>query len=196
MILQRIKGVFTLTRDVLREIEQDESATSQAALIVLAVAILAGIGAAGATAVGGAALESVSGLTGDLDLPIFVPAFNTVGAFVNAFVVTFVSWFLWSLVTYLIGVKVFHGEATVSEMLRVIGFAQAPRMLSVLGFIPCIGAVLSLIGWVWAVIASFIAIQEGLDLDGGKSLATILLSIIVVVIVNAFVISPILNLVF
>jgi len=127
MFWQRIKGVFALNRAVFRDIEQDESAISQAAIIVLLVAILAGIGAAGAVAMGTAALQSLSGLSGDLDLPTLTPAFGTVGAFINAFVNAFVSWIVWALVTYLIGVKMFNGESTVPEKMRLIGFAQAPR---------------------------------------------------------------------
>ena len=196
MFWQRIKGVFALNRAVFRDIEQDESAISQAAIIVLLVAILAGIGAAGAVAMGTAALQSLSGLSGDLDLPTLTPAFGTVGAFINAFVNAFVSWIVWALVTYLIGVKMFNGESTVPEMMRLIGFAQAPRLMSVFGFIPCIGALISLAGWIWAIVTGVIAIQEGLDLDSGKSFATIILSVIAVVIVNLVIVGPILNLIF
>lgn len=196
MFWQRIKGVFSLNREVFREIEQDESALSQAAIIVLLVAILAGVGAAGAAAMGAAALQSLSGLASDFDLPALSPTFGTVGAFVNAFIVAFVSWVVWALVTYLIGVKVFNGESTVSEMMRLIGFAQAPRLMSVLGFIPCVGFLFSFAGWIWAIVTSIIAIQEGLDLDSGKSFATILLSIIAVIIVNMVIVGPILNLIF
>jgi len=196
MFWQRIKGVFALNRAVFRDIEQDESAISQAAIIVLLVAILAGIGAAGTVAMGTAALQSLSGLSGDLDLPTLTPAFGTVGAFINAFVNAFVSWIVWALVTYLIGVKMFNGESTVPEMMRLIGFAQAPRLMSVFGFIPCIGALISLAGWIWAIVTGVIAIQEGLDLDSGKSFATIILSVIAVVIVNLVIVGPILNLIF
>ena len=64
------------------------------------------------------------------------------------------------------------------EMLRVIGFAQAPRLLSGLSFIPCLGAILSLVGLVWALAASFVGIREGLDLDTGKTLITIIIAFI------------------
>lgn len=196
MFWQRIKGVFSLNREVFREIEQDESALSQAAIIVLLVAILAGAGAAGAAAMGAAALQSLSEFASDFDLPALSPAFGTVGAFFNAFIGAFVSWIVWALVTYLIGVKVFNGESTVSEMLRLIGFAQAPRLMSVFSFIPCVGFLFSFAGWIWAIVTSIIAIQEGLDLDSGKSFATILLSIIAVIIVNMVIVGPILNLIF
>jgi len=68
--------------------------------------------------------------------------------------------------------------------------------MSVFGFIPCIGALISLAGWIWAIVTGVIAIQEGLDLDSGKSFATIILSVIAVVIVNLVIVGPILNLIF
>ncbi len=196
MFWQRIKGVFSLDRAVFRDIEQDESSISQAAIIVLLVAILAGIGAAGASAMGAAALQSLNNFAGDLNLPALTPAFGLVGAFVNAFVGAFISWVVWALVTYLIGVKVFNGESTVSEMMRLIGFAQAPRLMSVFSFIPCIGFLFSFAGWVWAMVTSIIAIQEGVDLDSGKSFATILLSIVAVIFVNLLIVGPLMSLIF
>ncbi|MCB8982961.1 MAG: YIP1 family protein [Ardenticatenaceae bacterium] len=196
MFWQRIKGVFSLDREVFRDIEQDESSLSQAAIIVLLVAILAGIGAAGAAAMGAAAVQSLSNFAGDLDLPSLTPSFGAAGAFINAFVGAFISWGVWALVTYFIGVKVFNGESTVSEMMRLIGFAQAPRLMSVFSFIPCIGFLFSFAGWIWAIVTSIIAIQEGVDLDAGKSFATILLSIVAVIIVNILIVGPILNLIF
>lgn len=70
------------------------------------------------------------------------------------------------------------------EMLRVIGFAQAPRLLSVFSFIPCLGAILSLAGAIWALVATFIGIRQGLDIDNGKTLLTIIISFIIVFFVN------------
>jgi len=48
-------------------------------------------------------------------------------------------WLLWSVVTYFIGTSLFGGKTTVEEMLRVLGYASAPRLLGFFGFIPCVG---------------------------------------------------------
>jgi hypothetical protein len=77
-----------------------------------------------------------------------------------------------------VGTNLFGGKATVDEMLRVIGFAYAPQMLSI---IPCIGG---LVGWIWSLIAGFIAIRQGLDLDNTKAFLTVLVGFIVYVIGN------------
>lgn len=66
-------------------------------------------------------------------------------------------------------------------MLRVIGFAQAPLAL---GIIPCIGTI---IGLVWAFVASFIAIRQGLDLDDANTCLTIIVGFIVYIIGQALI---------
>jgi hypothetical protein len=43
-MLERLMGVFMLNANTFEEIEHDQTATSQAAIIVAAVAILSGIG--------------------------------------------------------------------------------------------------------------------------------------------------------
>jgi hypothetical protein len=61
-------------------------------------------------------------------------------------------------------------------MLRVIGFASAPLML---GIIPYFGG---LIGALWAVTASFVAIRQGLDIDNIKAGATVIIGFVLYVI--------------
>ena len=77
--------------------------------------------------------------------------------------------------TYFVGTSLFGGEADLGEMLRVIGFAQAPQVLSIFSFIPCVGWLISLAGWVLSIYTGFLAVQEGLDLDTGKTIATVVI---------------------
>jgi len=125
---------------------------------------------------------SQSGIEG-LDASL-IPQMSPVGAFINAVVGSLLSWLVWAALTYFIGSKLFGASTDMGEMLRVIGFAQAPRLLSGLSFIPCLGGVLSLVGWVWALAASFVGIREGLDLDTGKTVITIVLAFIAAFLVS------------
>jgi len=84
-----------------------------------------------------------------------------------------VSWFIWSLLTYVIGTSVFKGQANLPEMMRTIGFAYAPMMLSIF---PCIGA---LAGGIWTLAAGFIAVRQGLDLDDTKTAITVAVGFLV-----------------
>lgn len=153
-MLNRILGVFKLDVPTFEAIEADTSATSQAAIIVAIVALLSGAG---------------SGIAASIqDSGFFVP-------FITSLIWTLVGWVLWSLVSWLVGTKLFGGKASVDEMLRVIGFAYAPQIL---GIIPCIGGI---VGAIWSLIAGFIAVRQGLDLDNTKALFTILIGFLVYV---------------
>ena len=150
-MLERIIGVFKLDVNTYEEIEHDENATSQAAIVVAIVAILSGIG---------------SGILASFNDGNFIISF------IGALIWAFVGWFLWSAATYFIGTTLFDGRATMGEMLRVIGFAQAPQIL---GIIPCIG----ILGWIWSLVTGFIAVRQGLDLDNTKSAITIAVGAII-----------------
>lgn len=182
---ERILGVFKLDVPTFEAIEADENGTTQAAIIVALVGLLSAIGAAVGAAMANNALVSLEQQLGsDFQLPIAIPTLTPVGAFVSALLGAFVAWLLWSVLTYFIGTRLFGGQATMGEMLRVLGYAQAPRLLSVFSFIPCVGALLSLAGWIWSLVAGFVAVRQGLDIDNGKTILTVLLSFIVVIVVN------------
>jgi len=147
-MFNRIIGVFKLDVNTFEEIEHDESATVQAAIVVAIVALLAGLG---------------SGMSASYANRSFL------SGFLGTLIWAFIGWILWSAVSYFVGTSFFGGKATLNEMLRVIGFAQAPQLL---GIIPCVGGV---IGAIWALIAGFIAIRQGLDLDNTKAFFTALI---------------------
>ncbi len=76
-----------------------------------------------------------------------------------------IGWIVWAITTSVVGTKVFKGTTNVGEMLRVLGFAQAPR---VIGVIPFLGPVAA----VWVLAASVVAIREGLDFSTGRAIGT------------------------
>jgi hypothetical protein len=154
-MFERIIGIFKLDVNTFEEIEKDTTATSQAAVIVAIVAVLVGLG---------------SGFTATMQEGNFFLSF------ISTLVWTFIGWLLWAVVSWFVGTKFFGGQATLDEMLRVIGFAYSPQLL---GIIPCIGGV---IGAIWSLIAGFIAVRQGLDLDNLKAALTILIGFAVYVI--------------
>jgi hypothetical protein len=186
-MFERIIGVLRLDVNTFEAIEADENATVQAAIIVGLVGLLAAIGAFFAARTANATMDALSQMS-EADLPLgdllAAADINPFGAFLSALIGAFVAWLVLSAVTYFVGTSLFGGKATMGEMMRVIGFAQAPRLLSVLAFIPCLGAILSFVGWVWMLIATFIGIRQGLDLDNIKTLVTVLVSIVVVWVIN------------
>lgn len=150
-MLERIIGVFKLDAQTFEEIEHDQTATGQAAMIVGVVAVLSALGGAiGATFTDGAVTDEL----------------------VTGFVGTFGGWIVWSALTLWIGTRLFDGVADMGEMMRVIGFAYAPQML---GIIPCLGWI---VGAIWSLVAVFIAVRQGLDLDNVKTFVTIIIGFI------------------
>jgi hypothetical protein len=197
-MFERIMGVLRLNASVFEEIEHDESATVQAAIIVAVVALLRGI--ADAVSVGNAAdtmnqiSEQFGDQLGDLSSNFAVPTGSAAGAFVSAIIGAFVFWLVWSAITYYVGTKLFGGKATLQEMLRVVGFAQAPGIVYVLGAIPGLNCLVCLflpLIFIWQMACAFIGLRQGLDLDNGKTLLTVLVSaipaLIIIGIVNSII---------
>jgi hypothetical protein len=158
MFLERVIGVFKLDVPTFEEIEHDPGATIQAAIVVAVVAFLGAIGSAIGAAIGDR---------------------SVVGSFFSSMIWDFIGWFLSSAVIYFVGTSLFNGKATIDEMLRVIGFAYAPR---VLGIIPCLGWI---VGLIWSLIAGFIAVRQGLDLDDTNACLTIIVGFILYMIGSA-----------
>ena len=160
MLVNRIIGVFKLDRQTFADIEHDQSALTEAAIVVAIVAFLSAIGTLFGAFVGDTGGGSV------------------LVSFIVTFILTFVNWVIWSAITYFVGTSLFGGEADLTEMMRVIGYAYAPQML---GIIPCFGAI---VGAIWSLIASYFAIKEGLDLDDGKTIATVLIGWLVTIVIG------------
>lgn len=155
MFMERIIGVLKLDVATFESIEHDRNATSQAAIVVTIVALLSALG---------------SGIGNQLTGAGFL------SGFISGLVMTFIGWIVWSVISYFVGTSLFGGQATIDEMLRVIGFAFAPQFLAI---IPCIGGI---VGAVWSLIAGFIAIRQGLDLDNTKALLTVLVGFFVYIV--------------
>lgn len=150
-MLERVIGVFKLDVATFEEIEHDRDATMQAAIVVLIVALVVGLGNGIGEAIGEGTF--ISGLLGGI-------------------ITTFFGWILWSAITYFVGTSFFEGQADLGEMLRVIGFAYVPQIL---GIIPCFGQV---VGAIWTLVAGFIAVRQGLDLDNTKTFLTLVVGFI------------------
>jgi len=166
-MINRIKGVLLLDSAVFDEVEHDEKATGQAALIVIVASILAAIGASSGTFFSSLAM-------GHNPWNVSFGSGSAVMIFLGVIFWSIIAWLVWAAVTYFIGSKIFHGEATYGEMLRVTGFAYAPLAFLILGAISCIGFAISLVISVWALAAVFVGVREGLDLDVGRTAVTVI----------------------
>lgn len=145
-MLARIIGVFKLSASTFEEIEHNTTLTLPAAIIVVLVSLVSGVG---------------NGMFNSFTDKSFFSGF--IGSLISGIL----GWIVWSLVTWFVGTRLFKGQADPGEMLRVIGFAYSPLLLSI---IPCVGGI---IGLIWAIAAGFVAVRQGLDLDNGKTFFTV-----------------------
>jgi hypothetical protein len=178
----RIIGVFKLDSKTFEEIEHNPSLTLPVALIVVFVSLLSGVGNWLNNVV---FVSLLNGVGNWLFKGLRIGGTTFASGFLSSLIGVVVGWLIWSFATWFVGTRLFKGQADLGEMLRVIGFAYTPLVLSI---IPCVGWV---IGVIWALVAGFIAIRQGLDLDNMKAFFTMVVSaalyIILMVISNTLI---------
>jgi len=146
-LVDRMIGAALLKIDTYEDVEHDGSATGQAAGVVAMVAVAGAIGAS-PLGIAGAGRAAVAALVG---------------------------WLVWAGIAYLVGDKMLGGTATWGELLRTLGFAQAPGILLVLGIIPLLGTPITVFVGIWMLVAAFIGMRQALDFGNGKTAATVVL---------------------
>lgn len=156
---ERMVGAATLSVPTYEEVEHDGTATGQAAGVVALVAVATAIGAVGSGSAG------------------------VIGGLVSAFV----GWFVWAAVTLFIGTRVFAGTADMGEMLRTLGFAQAPGVLKVLGIVPILGWIAWAVAGIWMLVCGVVAVRQALDFTTGKAIGTVLLGWLCYVVIGVLV---------
>jgi hypothetical protein len=157
----RLRGALMLDARTYREVEQDTNANGQAALTVVLAALAAGIGSL-------------------LGRDIIQNALGTA-------VSSILQWVVFSFVAYYVGASLFSNErtsVTPGQVLRTIGFAQAPKLLMVLGIIPVLGWIVGLIAFIWFLAAAVVALREAFEFDTGRAIGTGLVALIGILIVD------------
>jgi len=168
-MFDRMMRAARLEVPLYEEVEADLSATNQALMVVVIVAIAAGIGQALAASLSG------------------VPAGGLIGRLIYGVLSALIGWVVWSYVVYFVGTRFMGGTATYGELLRTLGFAQSPGVLLILSFIPVIGGLISLVVFIWEIVTGFIGTRQALDIDNTKTAITIVIGIVALIIVVAIV---------
>jgi hypothetical protein len=155
-LVARMTRAAQLDDTLYEEVEADESATGQAALVVLLVGMASGLGHG--------LYEMMHGHGAP---PLIV---GVIGGGLGQLI----GWVVWAVLTYWIGTSLFKGTATPGEMLRTLGFAQSPGVLIALSFIPFLGWVIHAVVGVWMLIAGVIAVRQAMDFTTEKAIFTVL----------------------
>jgi len=155
-------GAAKLSTETFEEVEADSSATRQALLVVLIVAVATGIGTLGSGGVSGLIIGIIIGLVG---------------------------WAVWAWITYFVGTRLLRTadtEANWGQMARTLGFAQSPGVFKVVGFVPVLGPIVFFVAAIWQLVAMIIAIRCALDYTSNwRALGVALIGFIPYVIVQA-----------
>ena len=152
-LIQRMIGAARLDVNTYEAVERDVNATTSALLVVVIAAV-------------------ASGLTGLGE--------NGLIGFIGGILAAIVSWIVYAAIVYLVGTTILktpETRATVGELLRTLGFAQAPQVLLVLGVIPILGWIVGLIVFIWVILTSIVAIRQALDFTStGRAVVTALIA--------------------
>ena len=164
-MLIRMLGAARLSVDTFEDVERDSSATIQALIVVIIVALASGIGEL---------------LSGEADI---------LRALVFGLIRGIISWAIWALIAMFVGTKILKTEQTEADwgqLARGTGFAQTPGILTVLVFVPAVGTTIGVIALFWQLAAMVVAVRQTLDYTSTlRAFFVILIAFIPVLIINA-----------
>ncbi len=151
-LVERMVGAAKLDPATYEEVEADQTATPQAMLVVVLANLAAGVGALRLVGFGGLLVATLISLVG---------------------------WYVWAFVTYFVGTRFLPGpktEADMGQLLRTLGFSASPGLIRVLGIIPAIAPLVSLLAAVWMLVAMVVAVRQALDYENtGRAVAVCLI---------------------
>jgi len=160
----RVIRAMRLESDLYEEVEADRTATGQAMAVVILASIAGGIGSGGLASLQGVFFGAIAALSG---------------------------WVIWAFVTYIVGTKILPTPQTRSnpgELLRTLGFANSPGLLSIFGLIPILGGLVKVVVPIWILVAWVIAVRQALDYTStGRAIAVCLLGWLLYVLIIVFV---------
>ena len=154
--VDRLMGALRLNPATYEDVENDPNATTQALLVVVLAAVATGIAASGSE-------DANQGLIGGV-------------------IAAVLGWIAFSIAAYFVGASLFATSGTsvtIGQVLRTIGFAQAPKLLLVVGFIPVFGPIVAIVAWFWYLAAAVIALRQAFDFTTNRALGTAVVAIIV-----------------
>ncbi len=166
----RVVGAMKLDPNAFEDVERDPTAIGQSVGVIVLAAVAEGIG-----------FIYYGGLTG-----IVRGAFSAIIGFL-----------VWSLIIWLVGTKLMPEPATKAdfpETFRVLGFAAAPGLATVITIIPIIGWLLLFVIWLWRIAAMVVAVRQVLDYSTtGKAIVVVLIGFVINLIVTLLILAPFLG---
>ena len=153
--MERAIGAAKLDAATYEEVEHDENANGQAAALIVLASLAAGIGA--------------------------IKELGVLGVFFGA-LITLAAWWLWALITLLVGTRLLPGpktEADFGQLFRTLGFSATPGVLQIAAIVPVVGTLIALAASLWQLAAMVVAVRQALDYEGtGRAIAVCVIGFI------------------
>jgi hypothetical protein len=176
-MLDRIMGVITLKAPVYRQIAEDKSDTTNAAIIVAIVTLISGFFSG---------LVSIDPATGNSSVSI-------VGAILGAILGVIFGLIAWAVSSWVLQfiAKQLGGKTDTGEMLRVTGYVQVFGLVSVLnilalaGPLACISGLMGFVVAILRLIGYVIGVREAAEFTTTNAIITAVIAAIVQFIIVA-----------
>lgn len=139
---ERLLGVARLDGATFEEIEHDEHALGQAAIVVLLAGAATGVAQ--------------------------LPQGHLAGAIGGAVLAT-IGWAIWAGIVWLLGVRLLpepDTKADAPELLRTLGFAALPGVVRIVGIVPMLAQLADVVAGLWTIAAMVIAVRQVCDYRG------------------------------
>ena len=164
-IVDRLVGVARLDVPTYEAIEHDQTATPTAAGVVAVASIAGGLGSLGRDGVGG-----------------------LIGSIVSSLVL----WAVFAGVAFFVGTRVLpvaSMNVSLGQVLRTLGFAFAPLLLSILGFIPVLGPLIAIAGAIWFFVTATVGLRQAFDVTTNRAIAIAAISYIPAVLLATLILA-------
>ena len=154
--LNRFFRAAKLDISLYQEIVEDGRAINQALIVVLIYSMASAYGTFGRTGVTGVNIGMITTLLG---------------------------WYVWAFSTYIIGARFLPETRTNPDrktLMRVLGFATAPGVFRVLGFIQGFGLIILLIAASWMIVAATVGVKQALSYEStSRALGVCIISLMI-----------------
>jgi hypothetical protein len=105
--------------------------------------------------------------------------FQAMGGWLTRTLTAMGGWMLYGALV-LIAVNLLGGSAKLPDFLGMVSLYVIPGLLGLLGPIPCLGAILGLIGTIWSIVVYIKAVSVVTDLDGGRAIVAAIAPMVVI----------------
>jgi len=175
LFLERFYRAMRLDAGLYEEVVADAGTLNQALIVVIIYGMAAAFGSFGRTGTTGINIGMITTLLG---------------------------WYVWAFTAYIVGARILPEPETKPDrkaVIRAMGFAGAPGLARLLGFLPGLGGVVVLLVSIWMVASATVALKKALNFQStaralGVSIITWILSALVqgllyVILLSAFGVS-------